>query len=102
MGEDFSDAFEALDQFQPDAMLVDYDLGAPTGWNWSARQHCVAIRFGNYADRSRQHRVDLSDAGRCGDYLVKGEVTAPMLDRTLRYAIEQQQTKNDCTHQRPT
>ncbi|HZW03735.1 MAG TPA: ATP-binding protein, partial [Anaerolineaceae bacterium] len=42
------------------------------------------------------YEVDL-EAMKAGvtDYLVKGEVSAQLLDRTLRYAIEQQQAKND-------
>lgn len=93
----FSDAFEALDQFQPDAMLVDYDLGATNGRKLVREATLRGYQVPAIMLTGRGNtEVDL-EAMRAGvaDYLVKGEVTAPMLDRTLRYAIEQQQTKNE-------
>jgi PAS domain S-box-containing protein len=79
-----------------DAVIVDYRLGKQDGLELVrelSRQAnmCPLILItgqGNYS-------VDL-EAMRAGatDYLVKGEVTPPVLERTLRYAIDRKAAEN--------
>ena len=73
-----------------DAILVDYDLGASTGLDMIAEAAALGCQapiilltgHGSY-------EVDLAamKAG-AADYLSKSEVSAPLLERSLRYAIE--------------
>lgn len=77
---------------QPDALLVDYHLGAYNGVDFmraavarGCQQPFILLTGeGSYA-------VDL-EAMQSGfaDYLVKGELTSVLLERTIRYAIERQ------------
>jgi PAS domain S-box-containing protein len=73
-----------------DAVLVDYMLGAKSGLDLvrepvskqSQIPFILLTGKGNY-----EVDIEAMEAG-VTDYLVKGEVTAPLLERTIRYAIE--------------
>ncbi len=81
---------EKIESQEYDVYLLDYRLGARTGLELleEARQKgCPApmILLTGQGD----HEVDLKamEAG-AADYLVKGRVEAPLLERSIRYALE--------------
>jgi signal transduction histidine kinase len=86
-----------LKNSEVDAVLVDYDLGAYSGLDVVrelARIDChlpviMLTGRGNY-------EIDL-EAMQAGvtDYLPKGEVTPQLLERTIRYSIENKQREED-------
>ena len=91
---------EALDAFKAgeyDVYLVDYHLGERDGLellreavaNGCQAPIIVITGQGNYA-------VDI-EAMKSGatDYLVKSEITAPLLERTIRYAIERKRSEEE-------
>jgi two-component system cell cycle sensor histidine kinase/response regulator CckA len=91
---DWAPTFEAgLDRLasgQYDVALVDYRLGERTGVELlrteiSRRTDVPSIVL--TADDDRSVDLNAMDAGAV-EYLVKGEVTAPVLMRALRYAVE--------------
>jgi signal transduction histidine kinase len=73
-----------------DVCLVDYRLGERSGLDLLAAakakaDHAQIILLTGGGDRS----IDLSAANAgAADYLVKGELTAALLDRSIRYALE--------------
>jgi signal transduction histidine kinase/HPt (histidine-containing phosphotransfer) domain-containing protein len=86
----YETALAALRQHAYDVCLVDYHLGAYTGLDLlreARAQGCTVpmILLTGQGD----HVVDLQamQAG-AADYLVKGQITAPMLERSIRYAVE--------------
>ena len=91
----YDQALKELNSPRWDAVLVDYMLGAKSGLDLvrepAARQSKIPFILltgkGNY-----QVDVEAMEAG-VTDYLVKGEVTAPLLERTIRYAIERYQSR---------
>jgi len=86
---------EAMEQAQHDVYLVDYFLGERDGLELL----CAAIASGCKAPiimltGRGDHAVDVA-AMRAGaaDYLDKGELSAPLLERSIRYAIERQRAE---------
>jgi diguanylate cyclase (GGDEF)-like protein/PAS domain S-box-containing protein len=80
-----------------DVYLVDYRLGDRTGLDlvreaWKSDPPAPVILLTGQDD----HEVDL-EASALGvtDYLVKGTIDAPSLERTIRYAVRQHQTTAD-------
>jgi DNA-binding NtrC family response regulator len=80
---------EAIDQAQYDVYLVDFRLGPHNGLDLiqeSMAHGCAAplILLTGQGDRA----VDLEamQAG-AADYLVKGQLDAPLLERSIRYAL---------------
>jgi diguanylate cyclase (GGDEF)-like protein/PAS domain S-box-containing protein len=94
--ESYAEAIEAYEKDQYDAYLVDYHLGEYTGLDLmqeAALRGCrgpviLLTGQGNY-------QVDLAamEAG-ASDYLVKDNLNLPMLERSIRYAIEQKQVQD--------
>jgi two-component system, sensor histidine kinase and response regulator len=87
-------ALETIAQRPYDVCLVDYRLGAHTGLELideALARGCTApmILLTGQGD----HTIDLQamQAG-AADYLVKGQLTAPLLERSIRYALERQRT----------
>lgn len=85
----------ARNQF--DVYLLDYRLGPHDGLSLlreAIAQGCWGpiILLTGHGD----HDIDL-DAMRAGatDYLVKDEITAPLLDRAIRYSTEQKRTERE-------
>jgi DNA-binding NtrC family response regulator len=93
------EAIEAADQ---DMYLVDYRLGARTGLELLreviARGCMQAIIL---ITGQGDHEID-EEAMRAGavDYLIKGEFTASLLERSIRYAIERKQNETLLTQAR--
>lgn len=86
----WAEAFARIREGHHDIYLVDYRLGERTGLELVRE----AVDFGCQAPfivltGEGTRELDLQ-AMRCGaaDYLVKGEITAPLLDRAIRYSIE--------------
>ena len=73
-----------------DAYLIDYRLGERNGIDLVREAidlGCQAPIILLTGDGSREVDLEAMRAG-ASDYLVKGELTAPLLDRALRYAME--------------
>lgn len=94
---DYDAGLVALVRGASDVCLLDYYLGAQTGLDLlkEARSNgCMApvILLTGRGD----HGVDLESvqAG-ASDYLTKDEISASMLERSIRYAIERMQVKED-------
>jgi diguanylate cyclase len=91
----WSGALAAIAEARHDVYLVDYRLGERNGVELvreaidlgSAAPFIVLTGQGN-------REIDL-EAMRAGaaDYLAKGEMTAPLLDRAIRYAIERHRSE---------
>jgi DNA-binding response OmpR family regulator len=90
-------AFEAMVQNQHDVYLVDYVLGEKNGvklLDEALKNGCKApiIVLTGRGDRD----VDMA-AMRSGaaDYLDKSQIKAPLLERSIRYAIERKRAADD-------
>ncbi|MDP9258939.1 MAG: response regulator [Actinomycetota bacterium] len=86
---DYSSALAAVESAGYDVCLVDYRLGAKSGIDLvrelvSGGHSMPVILLTGYDDREVDQRA--SQAG-AADFLVKGEVSAALLERTIRYAI---------------
>ncbi len=86
----YDEALEAMQQHQYDVCLVDYRLGARNGIELireAQMRNCQAPLILMTGHGS--HDVDMAamQAG-AADYLVKGQVDAALLERSIRYAIE--------------
>jgi diguanylate cyclase (GGDEF)-like protein/PAS domain S-box-containing protein len=94
--ESYPEALEAYDKDEYDAYLVDYHLGEYTGLELmqeAALRGCkgpVILLTGQGS-----YQVDLAamEAG-ASDYLVKDDLNLPLLERSIRYAIEQKQAQD--------
>jgi signal transduction histidine kinase len=90
----YEDATEALAQQRYDVALVDYYLGAHSGLDLLRHMQGSAsappmILLTGQGD----HAIDV-EAMQTGaaDYLVKRQISAPLLERAIRYAIERHRT----------
>jgi response regulator RpfG family c-di-GMP phosphodiesterase len=86
---DYQAGVEASRTAQFDVCLVDYRLGADSGIDLlcqlvAAGHAMPVILLTGHDDRDIDVRA--AEAG-AADFLVKGEVSAPLLERTIRYAI---------------
>lgn len=93
----YADALPFLESSEMDVLLVDFSLGARNGLelvNEALSKGCKApiILLTGHGD----YELDLK-AMQTGvsDYLVKGELTPLLLERTIRYAIEQKRAEED-------
>lgn len=84
------DAYQLLKQNKYDLLLVDYRLGAVTGVELIEKlrqlssEVPVILLTGQGSVELESKAIELGAA----DYLVKGELSADQLQRTLRYAID--------------
>ena len=84
------DALSAISKGEHDVYLVDYRLGKTNGLDlvqqvsetWSTAPFILLT-----GQNSRELDIEAMRAG-ASDYLVKDDLTAPLLDRAIRYAIE--------------
>ena len=93
---DYDKALETIEQDNHDVYLFDYRLGKRTGLELL----CTAVSNGCMAPiilltGQGDHDIDLQ-AMKMGaaDYLVKGEMNALFLDRSIRYALEHKKMEN--------
>ncbi|MEZ4663992.1 MAG: response regulator [Caldilineaceae bacterium] len=91
----YDQALAEMARNRHDVYLLDYRLGAGDGLSLlyeAMQQGCrkPVILLTGQGD----HHIDL-EAMRAGaaDYLVKGEITAPLLERSIRYSIEQKRAE---------
>jgi signal transduction histidine kinase len=88
---DLDKAIAAVADCRHDLFLVDYRLGARTGLDFvreARRLGCAAPLIMLTGQGERQSDLEAMRAG-AADYLEKGRVDAPLLERTLRYALQQ-------------
>jgi signal transduction histidine kinase len=88
---DLDKAIAAVADCRHDLFLVDYRLGARTGLDFlreARRLGCAAPLIMLTGQGERQSDLEAMSAG-AADYLEKGRVDAPLLERTLRYALQQ-------------
>lgn len=90
----YDEALAAIGRLEHDVYLLDYRLDNHTGLELlreAVAKGCPAplILLTGQGD----HEIDL-EAMKAGaaDYLVKGQISSPLLSRSIRYAIEQAQT----------
>jgi signal transduction histidine kinase len=86
---------QALDQGEYDVCLLDYCLGARTGLDFlrePAVKGCKSPII--FLTGQGAYDVDL-EAMRAGaaDYLIKNQINGPLLERSIRYAIERKRTE---------
>ena len=91
----WNDALSTISEARHDVYLVDYRLGARNGLELVRE----AIDTGSSApfivltgQGSREIDLEAMRAG-ASDYLAKGEMTAPLLERAIRYAIERHRSE---------
>lgn len=92
----YGKGLEELQAGRHDAYLIDYRLGEKTGVELLREMQCAALdRAMIILTGQTDDEIDLSamESG-ASDYLVKGEVNAATLERTIRYAIERQRTQS--------
>lgn len=90
----YDDALIYLQQKQYDVYLIDYRIGQQNGLDLlhEALAHdCEAPIILLTGHSSREIDIAAMKAG-AADYLVKSEISAPMLERSIRYALEHTQT----------
>lgn len=91
----FDDGIERLSRCDVDACLLDYRLGARTGMEllYEARRrgcHVPIIFLTGQTDRAID--MEAMKAG-ANDYLIKNELTAMTMDRSIRYAVERARSR---------
>lgn len=90
-------ALQAVEAETFDVVLVDYQLGSRSGLELirEAIAQCQYIPFILLTGRGN-YEVDLTamEAG-AADYLSKAEISAPLLERSIRYAIAQKRAERD-------
>ena len=96
----YDEAIEAIGRNSHEVYLLDYRLGGRTGLELmreSLKNGCKApmILLTGQGD----HEVDM-EAMKAGasDYLVKGEINAYLLERSMRYAIEKKRAEAQILH----
>lgn len=90
-------ALEAFENNQHDAILVDYDLGSRSGLDLVREAALRGVKAPLIMLSGRGSYETDVEAMHLGavDYLSKEEVTAPLLERTIRYAIERKHTEEE-------
>jgi signal transduction histidine kinase len=83
-------ALEQLAARRYDVCLIDYRLGSCTGLDLlqeARAQGCIVPMILLTGQGDHAIDVEAMQAG-AADYLVKGQITAPLLERAIRYALE--------------
>lgn len=86
---------EALSSSQHDVCLMDFRIGSTTGIDLLRRAVGLDIQIPIIlltGQNQREIDVEAMKSG-ASDFLVKGTINAPMLDRSIRYAIERARVK---------
>jgi len=96
----YDEAVTAICQNTYDIYLVDYRLGEHTGLDLLQKASCQGCRSPFILLTGEgDHETDLRamKAG-AADYLVKGEISPPLLERSIRYALEQKRSEQHIYH----
>lgn len=90
----YADALDAICKGDQDVCLIDYRLGEGTGIDLLRKAKAVCCRMPMILLTGQGDKEIDIEATRAGaaDYLVKGEIEAPILERAIRYAIAQGRT----------
>lgn len=86
----YADAFESMRESRHDIYLVDYHLGGKTGLDLlreGVKAGCTAPVILLTGQGDSDVDLEAMQAG-ASDYLVKGELEAPILERAMRYSIK--------------
>lgn len=91
----YESGLECMKEHRHDINLFDYSLGGHTGLELLRHAglcHCPAptILLTGYGDRGIDQEAMSMGAV---DYLVKGQINAPLLERSIRYALEQKRVE---------
>lgn len=92
---------EAIALHRHDIYLVDYRLGEGSGLellNEALANGCTAPIILLTGKGDREIDIEAMKAG-AADYLEKSQLTAPLLERSLRYALERKQTERKIREQ---
>lgn len=93
----YSDALEAICKADHDVCLIDFRLGEGTGIELireASRLGADAPMILLTGQGDREIDFDAAEAG-AADYLVKGEIEAALLDRSIRYSVKNAQMHSD-------
>lgn len=96
----YKEALGRLCENKYDVYLLDYRLGSHTGLDLLQKASCQGCRSPFILLTGEgDHETDIKamKAG-AADYLVKGEISAPLLERSIRYAIERKRTEERIYH----
>ncbi len=102
----FETALTEMKRNQHDIYLLDYRLGTENGLELlrtGMAQGCKGPIIFLTGQNNREIDLEVMQAGAV-DYLVKSEITAQLLERSIRYALQQKQFRAESieTHQRLT
>lgn len=90
----YSDALKAIHDEKPDVCLIDYRLGEGTGIDLvreGIASNCRIPMILLTGQGDQETDIEATEAG-AADYLVKGQIEAPILERAIRYAIARGRT----------
>ena len=93
----FEDGLKKLAEHRHDVYLIDYRLGANSGielLKLARSSGCRAPLILVAGQGDHQLYIEAMEAG-AADYMVKGEINAPLLERSIRYAIARKQAAED-------
>ena len=93
--DNYIDGQIAIDQNRHDVYLVDYRLGEQNGLELireAIKRGCSAPLILLTGQGDREVDLEAMQAG-AADYLVKGQMDAPLFERSIRYALERQRTQ---------
>jgi PAS domain S-box-containing protein len=91
----YEDALRATEQGQYDVYLLDYRLGEHDGIQFLHEMNCRGCKVPVILLTGQEnYEVDM-EAMRSGaaDYLVKSQINGPLLERSIRYAIERKRSE---------
>ncbi len=97
----YARAREAIAQNRHDIYLVDYRLGEGNGLELLSEaiaNNCTAPIILLTGKGDREIDIEAMKAG-AADYLEKSQLSAPLLERSIRYAIERKQTEQKIREQ---
>lgn len=98
----YKEGLQALATGNHDACLLDYRLGQWTGLDLLGESHrrgatCPIILLTGHGDFDLDVKAMQSGAA---DYLIKGQITPPLLERSIRYAIKNDMDLRDLAEQK--
>ncbi|MEA5616963.1 response regulator [Cronbergia sp. UHCC 0137] len=99
--ESYELARQAIALVQHDVYLIDYRLGANNGLELlreAVAYGCTSPLILLTGQGDREIDLEAMKAG-AADYLEKSQLTAPLLERSIRYAIERKQTEHKIRQQ---
>ncbi|MBI3852673.1 MAG: response regulator [Verrucomicrobia bacterium] len=93
----FEDGLKKMAEHRHDVYLIDYRLGAHNGielMKLAGSNGCRAPLILVAGQGDHQLYIEAMESG-AADYMVKGEINAPLLERSIRYAIARKQAAEE-------